>query len=203
MQEVDGIGAHAASLLRLLHGLNARLELRKLTDRNDRVLLNTPERTARYAALLLSDHANEAMYLLCLNAQRMVLSAKPIGTGSLAELTVYPRTVAEQALLHRAHSVILVHNHPSGDPTPSSADADTTRAVQAALASVHIALIDHIVVGDGYVYSFSAQAMLHPIVETVEVLSPGEYTLRHERTTRPFSVAAEAKAGGQARCRND
>ena len=87
--------------------------------------------------------------------------------------------------------MILVHNHPSGDPTPSQADADTTEAMRTALASVQIALLDHIVVGDGYLYSFSAQAILHPIGESIEVLSVGDYGIRRREQSPALAVVME------------
>ena len=108
---------------------------------------------------------------------------------------MYPRVIVEQALLQRAHSVILVHNHPSGDPTPSQADANTTEAVRAALSSVHIALLDHMIVGDGYLYSFSAQAVLHPIGESIEVLSTGDYCIRRREQAPSLAVVMEEYHG--------
>lgn len=195
LQTVDGIGPQAAQFLTLINSMQARMALRQLMQRNGRILLNTPNRTARYAALLLRQERNETMYLLCLNAVRTLISAKPIGSGSIAELTVYPRVIVEQALLQRAHSVILVHNHPSGDPTPSQADADTTEAVRAALSSVHIALLDHMIVGDGYLYSFSAQAVLHPIGESIEVLSTGDYCIRRREQAPSLAVVMEEYHG--------
>ena len=191
LETVDGIGPQTAQYLNLIGSMHSRMALRRLMQRNGRILLNTPNRTARYAALLLQQERNETMYLLCLNAQRTLISAKRISSGSIAELTVYPRVIIEQALLQRAHSVILVHNHPSGDPTPSQADADTTEAMRTALASVQIALLDHIVVGDGYLYSFSAQAILHPIGESIEVLSVGDYGIRRREQSPALAVVME------------
>ena len=178
LQTVSGIGRAAAQFLHLQGTLQRRIALRRLTQRNGKLLLNTPNRTARYAELLLRQETNERMFVLCLSAQRTLLSARPVGSGSLSELTIYPRTIVELAILQHAHSVILVHNHPSGDPTPSQADADTTESIRTALESIHVPLLDHIIVGDGYLYSFAAQAVLHPVGESIEVLSTGDYALR-------------------------
>ena len=131
LQTVSGIGRAAAQYLHLQGTLQRRIALRRLTQRNGKLLLNTPNRTARYAELLLRQETNERMFVLCLSAQRTLLSARPVGSGSLSEMTIYPRTIVELAILQHAHSVILVHNHPSGDPTPSQADADTTESIRA------------------------------------------------------------------------
>lgn len=191
LQTVSGIGRAAAQYLHLQGTLQRRIALRRLTQRNGKLLLNTPNRTARYAELLLRQETNERMFVLCLSAQRTLLSARPVGSGSLSELTIYPRTIVELAILQHAHSVILVHNHPSGDPTPSQADADTTESIRAALQSIHIPLLDHIIVGDGYLYSFTAQAVLHPVGESIEVLSTGDYTLRRQEQTPSLAVVME------------
>lgn len=191
LQSVAGVGPSAAQYLRLIGDLQGRIALRKLTQRNGRILLNTPSRTARYAELLLGHESNERMLVLCLNAQRALIGTIPVGSGSISELTVYPRTIVEQALLKRAHSVILVHNHPSGDPTPSQADMDTTEAVRAALSSVHIALLDHIVVGDDYVYSFSAESILHLIGDSIEVLTADSYSVRRREQAPTLAVVME------------
>ena len=88
--------------------------------------------------------------------------------------------------MQHAHCVVLAHNHPSGDPLPSQADAETTETVRAALQSVHIGLLDHIVVGDGYLYSFSAQSVLRAVGDGVETLTAEEY----ERQRAARSAAA-------------
>ena len=73
---------------------------------------------------------------------------------------LYPRLVLECALRHGANSVILTHNHPSGDPQPSSEDVNTTRSVYDALQAVSITLHDHIIVGEGCTYSMVRDAVL-------------------------------------------
>ena len=186
LQSVSGSGPQAAQLIHLQAALERRAALRRLRTRNGRPLLNTPVRSARYAELLLRHEHSERLYALCLSTQLTLLCARPVGSGSLNELTVYPRTIVELALLQHAHCVVLAHNHPSGDPLPSQADAETTETVRAALQSVHIGLLDHIVVGDGYLYSFSAQSVLRLVGDGVETLTAEEY----ERQRAARSAAA-------------
>jgi DNA repair protein RadC len=80
--------------------------------------------------------------------------------GTVDHAAVYPREVARRALELSASSVILVHNHPSGDPTPSSADVDMTRQVVDALRPLRIAVHDHLVVARDGVASFKALGLL-------------------------------------------
>ena len=76
-----------------------------------------------------------------------------LGTGTVDHVPLYPREIARRALEHHASAVVLVHNHPSGDPTPSSADIAMTRKVAAALATIDVALHDHAIVGRNRVLS--------------------------------------------------
>lgn len=73
-----------------------------------------------------------------------------------------PREVVRRALLHNAAAVILSHNHPSGDPEPSSADTRITDELQQALAMVDVRLLDHFVVGEGRPVSFAERGLLSP-----------------------------------------
>ena len=157
---VDGVGAQAATLLKLVRDTARRLQLRELSGRGARPRLNTPCAAAQYALHALADSAYETVLAVFLSARREVIGSETIQLGSLTEAQVYPRRVAEAALLGHAHSVILLHNHPTGDPAPSESDAAVTRAVEAALAALDIRLSDHLVVGDACVYSFAADRII-------------------------------------------
>ncbi len=82
--------------------------------------------------------------------------------GTINAAPVYPREVVRRALLHNAAAVILSHNHPSGDPEPSSADTRITDELQQALAMVDVRLLDHFVVGEGRPVSFAERGLLSP-----------------------------------------
>ncbi len=70
------------------------------------------------------------------------------------------RQVIEHALAHKASGVILAHNHPSGDPTPSAHDRELTQAVKAAAAAVGVRFLDHLIIGDAAPFSFNAGGLL-------------------------------------------
>lgn len=96
----------------------------------------------------------EKMYGLFLNAKNEVLAIDLLASGSIGASSVYPREIIKKALKHYATGMILCHNHPSGDPTPSEDDHNTTQSVLLAAFTVGIAFLDHIIVGsDGY-FSF-------------------------------------------------
>jgi len=74
--------------------------------------------------------------------------------GTINETAVYPRQIAKRALFHNAARIILAHNHPSGNPTPSLADRELTQSIKQALELIDIAVVDHVIVGDPECFSF-------------------------------------------------
>lgn len=173
--QVEGVGEGAAVFLRMQGDLFRRLKLKRLADARGAIRLASPVDAARYAAAQLSLNTYESVLAVCLNAKKVVQSCELMQEGSLAEAQIYPRNIAEIALLRRAHGILLIHNHPSGDPTPSGADEETTLSVRAALESIGVQLCDHIVVGGEHAYSFSAGAVIGVTGSEAEVFSLADY----------------------------
>ena len=109
-------------------------------------------RPADAAALVMPDlrfRETECLWVLLLNTKNEVLDRIEVSRGGLASSPVHPREVFRAALRHSAAGVILVHNHPSGDPTPSQADLAMTTRLSRAGSVMGIPIIDHIIIGDG------------------------------------------------------
>ena len=179
LTRVPGLGENTAVFLRLQGDLLRRLALRRLEDGRGRVRMANPFAAAGFALSALEAAANETVLIACLNAQRELVHTQTLQRGTLTEAQVYPRSVAETALLRHAHGVLLMHNHPSGNPRPSAEDAAVTEAVRAALDSIGVQLADHLVVGGRFVYSFAADMVIDPSAE-----SPATYSLE-EFESRP------------------
>lgn len=96
----------------------------------------------------------EQFGVVLLDARRGVMAARIVSTGSVDASSADPREVFREAILARAAAVVVFHNHPSGDPTPSSEDVAVTRRLVAAAAIVGIDLIDHLILGAGRYFSF-------------------------------------------------
>jgi DNA repair protein RadC len=152
LSSIDGVGDSTAVFLRLVGDAG-----RKAVQSNDRKapLLGTPAAAVSFALELLAGERYESVYVVSLDKNMRLLHAERLLTGTLTEAPLYPRRVVESALHHRAHAVLLLHNHPSGDPSPSESDAQATEAVKKALNSIDIRLFDHIIVGRNAAYSFS------------------------------------------------
>lgn len=89
-----------------------------------------------------------------LDTKHRLITAERLFLGTINTAEVHPREVVKRALHHNAAAVILAHNHPSGDPTPSAADKALTNTLRSALRLVDITLLDHVVVGSGAAVSF-------------------------------------------------
>ena len=99
--------------------------------------------------------------IIMLDAKTRVIRDKVISKGTVDTSLITPREIFAEALLANAVSVILMHNHPSGDPSPSDADILFTARVQEAGNLINIHLLDHIIIGDNSYMSFAEKGLLH------------------------------------------
>ena len=107
----------------------------------------------------LQNETKECVLSIHLDAKHRVCCVDEVATGSLDEAIVHPREVFKSALLSSAAAIILVHNHPSGDSTPSKIDFEITERLKKAAEVLGVKLLDHIIIGDGYV-SFADRGLL-------------------------------------------
>jgi len=122
--------------------------------------LSSTADTRQFLQAQLRDRQNEVFCVLFLDNRHRVLVFEELFQGTLNGTAVYPREVVKQALKYNAAAVILAHNHPSGVAEPSRADEQLTSRLKEALALVDIRLLDHLVVGDGEMVSFSERGLL-------------------------------------------
>ena len=140
----------------LLH-LAKMIARRKLRKGNK---LTDPDKVHRCLQTLLLDYPYEVFGTLLLDNRHKLIAFDELFQGTIDGAAVYPREVIKHAITHNAAAVILVHNHPSGDPEPSEADKRLTRRLKEALGLVDIRVLDHVVVGyEGYV-SFAKRGIL-------------------------------------------
>ena len=111
-------------------------------------LLNRPELIAEYLAPIAKGLEVEKFWVLCLNRKNRLKKLVEVTSGTATGSLVHPREAFRAAIQHGATAVVCAHNHPSGDPAPSSADIQVTRRLREAAVAIDIELIDHVVVGD-------------------------------------------------------
>ena len=156
LEQVEGVGAGAALLLRLMADISQRARITSLPEK----ILNSPDRTGAYFMELLAGEKKEMLYQICLDAKGKLLTCRCISKGSVAASPVSVRQVVENALYAGASSIILAHNHPSGVALPSPADMEATTQARDALKRLDIRLIDHIIVADGDYVSMASSGLL-------------------------------------------
>ena len=150
LQQVEGIGENAATLLSLFSHMARALERSRGMELED---LNNHRAMKEHCYRLLCGLNHEEFYVVCLNAQNRLIRDVCISRGSVAEVWAPPREVVDAVLRHNAASVVLCHNHPSGSVVPSSQDLALTRRVADVLTGIGVPLHDHLVVGGSQLLS--------------------------------------------------
>lgn len=141
----------------------AALELgkrRKLQERPERASIRSSINIYELFHPLLCDLPTEEFWVLLLNQAAKVIDKVRISRGGIDQTTADVRTILREALLQRAVQIALIHNHPSGNPSPSRADRNLTDLVKKAAQTMNIQLIDHLIVTDGKYYSFCDEGEL-------------------------------------------
>jgi len=157
LKTVAGVGAAIALDLKLVH----EAALRAGRDAvGKRPVISSWSALLAYVKTALAHEAREQFRVLFLDKKNQLIADETMNRGTVDHAPVYPREVMRRALELSASAVILVHNHPSGDPTPSAADVDMTRQVIEAGRALRIAIHDHLVVGRGGVASFKALGLI-------------------------------------------
>ncbi len=144
LQGVKGLGRDKAVTLKAAFEISRRLSTE---PREEQPLLDTPEAIAtqiREEALALQ---HERVWLFLLDTRKRLLRREILSDGLLDQSLVHAREVFRPAILASAHSIVLAHNHPSGDPMPSDSDIRTTRELIRVGRLMHIELCDHVVIG--------------------------------------------------------
>ncbi len=123
--------------------------------------LSSPKAVRDYLRLTLARLPHEVFVAVFLTAQNRVIAVEELFRGTLTQTSVYPREIVKRALAHNAGSVILAHNHPSGEASPSAADRSLTKALAEALALVDVKVLDHFIVAPGASLSFAEEGLLY------------------------------------------
>lgn len=144
LRKTAGIGSDKAATLKAAFELARRLSRE---TRREMPLLDTPDRVADLLREDLRTLEVETFHLLLVNTRRRLLSKECLTQGTLDTLLVHPREVFRRAIAANAAAIILAHNHPSGDPSPSEADIRVTRDLIRAGQLLKIEILDHVILG--------------------------------------------------------
>jgi DNA repair protein RadC len=144
LQEVDGVGPAATVIIKVVQTSALRMARQDIVQRD---VVGSWKKLLDYCRMRMAEEKTEQFRLLFLDNKNAVIADEQQQRGTVNHTPVYPREVVKRALELGASAIILVHNHPSGDPTPSADDIAMTKEVAAAAEKLGIAVHDHIVIG--------------------------------------------------------
>jgi DNA repair protein RadC len=144
LQEIDGVGPAAAVIIKVVQACALRMAQQDIVQRD---VIGSWKKLLDYCRMRMAEEKTEQFRLLFLDNKNAVIADEQQQRGTVNHTPVYPREVVKRALELGASAIILVHNHPSGDPTPSADDIAMTKEVAAAAEKLGIAVHDHIVIG--------------------------------------------------------
>ena len=143
LAKVKGIGLAKAVQLAAAFGLGQRLAFETISAQP----MDRPELIHQLLGAEMRTLERESLRVVLLDTKSHLIRVEEISLGSLNETTAHPREIFRPAVIHAAFAFVLVHNHPSGDPTPSDADRRLTRRLVEAAALMQIRIVDHVIIG--------------------------------------------------------
>src|ERR1700710_2130015 len=157
LQGFAGFGAHSLAAIKLLHEAALRLSRARMQGET---VLGDPDRLIGYLTAVLAREKIEQFRILFLDEADRLIADEAQARGTVNHTPVYPREVVRRAIELEAAAIILVHNHPSGDPPPSRDDLAMTSQVVEAAAVLGVVVRDHVIVGNGRWTSFREAGLL-------------------------------------------
>ena len=155
--KVEGATDKVYLQLRIAEAFAQRMARARVLERN---VLASWEALIDYCRTSMAHRETEQFRILFLDRRNTVIADEEQSTGTVDHVPVYPREVVKRALELNAGAIILVHNHPSGDPTPSQADIEMTARINAACQTISVAIHDHVIIGKEEEFSFRAARLI-------------------------------------------
>ena len=157
LRRIDGVGEAVVQELKIVEAAAHRLGQARVMGKN---ALTSWSILMEYCKISMAHRETEQFRILFLDRKNILIADEEQAKGTVDHVPVYPREVAKRALELNASALILVHNHPSGDPTPSEADIAMTKRVDVALNVLGITLHDHVIIGQATDASFRSLGLL-------------------------------------------
>ncbi|CTQ32596.1 DNA repair protein RadC [Jannaschia rubra] len=157
LAEVPGAGQAVVEQLKIMEALGHRMARARVIKRP---VLSSWSQLLEYLRTAMAHQGVERFRVLYLDRKNVLIADEELAEGTVDHVPVYPREVVKRALALNASALILVHNHPSGDPTPSEADVTMTHAIRDAAQILGIVLHDHLIIGKAAEVSFRSEGLL-------------------------------------------
>ena len=157
LMETPSLGPHSVTALKLVQEAATRLARAEVMDKP---VLSNWDRLIDYLTAVMAREKVELFRILFLDPKNRLIADEAQARGTVNHTPVYPREVVKRALELHATAIILVHNHPSGDPTPSRADVEMTEEIREACGVLGVVLHDHVIIGNGAWLSFRKEGLI-------------------------------------------
>ncbi|MDD5760166.1 MAG: DNA repair protein RadC [Desulfobulbaceae bacterium] len=169
LQQIPGVGPKNSYAIHFIQGVARRYLKQRLTAKQ---YVRSSAEVSDYLIHAMRDLKREVLMVIYLDASHAIIDSEIIAEGTLASNTVYPRELIKPALARHAAALVIAHNHPSGNQTPSAEDRRLTRNLYLALSLVNIRLLDHLIIaGSSPPYSFADHGLINQFAgECVELL---------------------------------
>ena len=157
LRALDEVGDAVVAAIKTIRASTERLIKLQIEERP---IIQSWSALMDYCRLTMGKNKVEELRVLFLNNRHMLIADEVMQRGTVNHTPVYPREIVKRALEHAATAVILVHNHPSGDLTPSKADIDITKKIVEAAATINVTVHDHVIITEAGHYSFKSFGLL-------------------------------------------
>jgi len=157
LMRIDGVGEGVVCALKLAGAVAGRMARAKVMNRP---VISSWSAMLDYCHTVMAHREIEHFRVLFLDRKNCLIEDAELGRGTVDHVPVYPREILRRALEVGASAVILVHNHPSGDPTPSDADIAMTERIRHGAEALSLVLHDHLIIGKSREFSFKSEGLL-------------------------------------------
>jgi DNA repair protein RadC len=157
LSKIKGIGFAKAAQIKACFELGKRQDLEPEMKNFD---IKDPQSIVKAIRASIKDKAKEHFKLILLNPRNKIIGISTVSVGTLNTSLAHPREIFKEAIIHNAMSVVLAHNHPSGDPEPSEDDLTITKRLTEAGKILGIEVVDHIIIGKNNFCSFKEKGLL-------------------------------------------
>ncbi len=158
IKKADGIGNDKAATLLAAFEISRRIQSQEKWFSNKKI--TSPQEIAEIFIPLLRDELKEKFIVVCLNSANKIIKYEVISIGNLNSSVVHPREIFKTAIEHSSASIILIHNHPSGNPEPSNEDISITKKVVEAGKILDIPVFDHLIIAGNLFTSFVEKRLI-------------------------------------------
>lgn len=157
LKQIEGIGQSVAILFELFREIFHRVSLQPLWDET---IIASSIHVIQYYKNLLDNEKKEQLRAMFINNKNRLIAEEQLQQGTVNRTQIYPAEIVEKTLAYGASAIIIVHNHPSGEPKPSQEDIEVTNHLKNLLIALEIRLLDHIIIGRKGVFSFAEEGFL-------------------------------------------